>query len=132
MVGFPGETKEDINSTFSLVLQLLEENKRTKISPIYAFTPYPGTKLFDTALKSGLMPPQTLEGWSCYDWKTINLPWITKKEKKYFESLYFWSIFLDDKYELELPNLLLKKIIKHFLPILKKIAILKIRNPKIY
>jgi len=128
MVGFPNETKKDINSTLTLILELLKENKKAMISPIYSFTPYPGTKLFDASLKHGFIPPSNLEWWGLYDWKTINIPWITKRQKKYFEKLYFWSIFLDEKYKSELENPILRTGIKLSLPILRKIATSKISS----
>jgi anaerobic magnesium-protoporphyrin IX monomethyl ester cyclase len=51
MVGFPEETKEDIEQTKQLIREL--DPRGVVLS---TFTPYPGNELYDTAAKLGLMP----------------------------------------------------------------------------
>jgi radical SAM superfamily enzyme YgiQ (UPF0313 family) len=64
MAGFPTETREDIEKTISLMNRLKEENPGAVIWKINQFTPYPGTELFDLAIRHGFKPPEKFEEWS--------------------------------------------------------------------
>jgi len=97
MIGFPGETKKDAEKTLDLVLRLLEENPRAKISGIGCFTPYPGTPLFEEAKKRGFAPPEDLLGWRTFAVDQINIPWIKGEKKKMVEAVQFTSFFVDQK-----------------------------------
>jgi len=97
MIGFPGETKTDIDKTIKLVMRLLKENPKAKISGIGCFTPYPGTSLFKEAKKYGYRPPDNLLGWKTYAVDRINVPWIKGDLKRKIEALQFTSFFLDKK-----------------------------------
>ena len=95
ITGFPTETMDDVKATINLMLTLVKENSNARVSPLYNFIPYPGTELFDVAVKHGYVPPDKLEGWSEYTWDKVKLPY---RDKKIFESLYFTSAFLDKKF----------------------------------
>lgn len=97
MIGFPGETKADIHKTINLVLRLLKENPRAKVSGIGCFTPYPGTPLFEVAKKQGFLPPQDLLGWCTFSVDQINVPWLKGKKKSMVEAVQFSSFFVDEK-----------------------------------
>ncbi len=51
VVGFPGETKEQLNNTFRFASRLKVDNVT-----FYLATPYPGTELYNICLKEGLLP----------------------------------------------------------------------------
>ena len=98
IVGFPGEDEEDLQLTLRLILGLKQNNPWVQISPLYSYTPYPGTSMFETAALEGYDIPDSLEGWG----KTGG--W--DHEKKYrsgrgknpkLTKLYFLSNFLDRK-----------------------------------
>jgi len=97
MIGFPGETKNDIDKTLKLVLQLLKENPKAKISGIGCFTPYPGTPMFEEAKKSNFLPPKNLLDWRTFAVDQINVPWIKGRKKVMIEAIQFASFFIDDK-----------------------------------
>lgn len=97
MVGFPGETANDLEKTIKLALRLLEENPRAKISGIGCFTPYPGTALFEEAEKYGYQPPDSLLAWKTYAVDQINVPWLKGQLKRKIETVQFASFFLDKK-----------------------------------
>lgn len=59
MVNLPGETLEELRLTLGLVKDLKADALDFSI-----YTPYPGTELYEMALKHGFNPPQTLEGWA--------------------------------------------------------------------
>ena len=99
MIGFPGETDKEQKMTIDLVTRLLRENPRAKISGIGCFTPYPGTALFQEALKLGYQPPKKLAGWINYAVDRINIPWLRGDKKRRVETIQFASFFIDQKPE---------------------------------
>jgi radical SAM superfamily enzyme YgiQ (UPF0313 family) len=99
MIGFPGETQKEQRMTIDLAMKLLRENPKAKISGIGCFTPYPGTALFDEALKLGYQPPKRLIEWSTYAVDRINIPWLKGKNRKRVEIIQFASFFVDQKPE---------------------------------
>lgn len=93
MSGFPSETIEDIKQTVNLAFELMNENPNVIISPICNYVPYPGTELYNEALKEGFKIPSTLEGWSNFDYG--NIPWMSEERRKLVESLFFTSMFVN-------------------------------------
>jgi len=68
MVGLPEEEEEDILETFRFALRLKKKYK-TFDPEILAFVPYPGSPLFDKAVKEyGLRTPQSFEEWASVDY----------------------------------------------------------------
>lgn len=76
IVGFPGESEREVDETYDLLewLRTLSPRPETRV---HLFAPYPGTPLFDDALKAGFSPPTTLEGWSKYDYYESQTPWTS-------------------------------------------------------
>ncbi|MFC1485631.1 B12-binding domain-containing radical SAM protein [Candidatus Latescibacterota bacterium] len=102
MLGFPTETEQDISDTISLIFKLIEDNDKL-LKDINLYTPYPGTELFDISVQNGLKPPEKLEDWVSFNWRTINrknTPWITKEREKLLKMLHFSSNFLEKNYYL--------------------------------
>lgn len=66
IVGFPGETQDDLKQTFSLADQLYRNHDGNLSIVFYSFTPLPGTPLFSKAQEMGIPIPQDMEGWSDY------------------------------------------------------------------
>lgn len=97
MVGFPGETSRERKMTIKLIIKLLEDNKRAKISGIGCYTPYPGTELFDEAKKYGYKPPKHFIDWSDYAVDRINVPWLKGRVKSEVSAIQFASFFVDQK-----------------------------------
>ncbi len=95
IIGFPTETEDETRQTVHLALKLQKENKNA-FTPLYIYTPYPGTPLFDLALENGFRPPETLEGWARFtflDWY-LNYPsWLSKKRIKILDNLAFTALF---------------------------------------
>lgn len=62
IVGFPGETEEDIRAT----LETVDEIERSNPSSAHlfnVFAPYPGTESYEMAKELGFSEPPELEGW---------------------------------------------------------------------
>ena len=94
MCALPTETDEDVRQSVDLAFELIRRNPNIRISPFYNFSPYPGTDMFERAVALGLKVPATLEGWADFDHSESNLD---LGRRSFYESLYFTSMFLDDK-----------------------------------
>jgi len=123
MAGFPTETIKEIKMTINLIFKLLNENPKAITSPICIYTPYPGTELFNLALKEGFRIPETLERWANFDYG--NIPWLSVGRRKFLQSLYIVSLFLaGDRHMIDsLPVRLFAKFYKPF-------AIYRMKNMK--
>jgi radical SAM superfamily enzyme YgiQ (UPF0313 family) len=97
MVGFPTETFDEINQTIDLFVRLKKDNPKAQFESMSAYTALPGTPLYDLALKMGLKPPQTFEGWSDwlfdeYDLEGRKIPWFSYAERKKIGNVTYMSI----------------------------------------
>lgn len=96
--GVPTETAEELKQTSDLMLELLEIHPGACNSPVYIYTPYPGTRMYELACREGFRPPQDLRGWGeVMHWEVWNWKKGGKKAKRLHEGLYFASNFLDHK-----------------------------------
>jgi anaerobic magnesium-protoporphyrin IX monomethyl ester cyclase len=64
MMGIPGESWSDVLMTLDLMDELEAMGKGIVVTGPGIFTPYPGTPLFEAAVKHGFQPLGTLEEWS--------------------------------------------------------------------
>jgi len=118
MCGFPGETIEDIKVTRDLIFQIMSDNPNALISPLCPFTPYPGTALYDQALKDGFLDKRRLEDWCDTDYGD-NL-WKSPQRAKMLSSLFFASMFLDSHRSKDMfPSRILRTMIDLYRPIAK-------------
>jgi len=77
IVGFPGETKNDINNTFQLIDRLLKDNPYAESPFVNIYNPYPGTQLYKEALKCGFKEPGSLSGWSEFNWNKMCFDYLS-------------------------------------------------------
>jgi radical SAM superfamily enzyme YgiQ (UPF0313 family) len=98
MIGIPTETKEDLLESVSLSLKLLEDNPNA-VKAFNIFTPFPGTELFDLAVKHGLRVPQRLEDWISFNYRNCakNGPWLSKEMRGIIEMLDFCNFFVGER-----------------------------------
>ncbi|MFQ5456614.1 MAG: B12-binding domain-containing radical SAM protein [Nitrospirota bacterium] len=64
--GLPTETPEEFQDTIELLLDIYQTHKNCGFT-VGAYLPYPGTSLYDLALKLGFQSPETTEGWGAVD-----------------------------------------------------------------
>jgi len=88
---------EDLKATINLALKLVDSNPNAIIHRFHCFAPYPGTELYDVAVKCGFQPPKKLEDWASYNWDTANLSWLSDNDKKQLEAVSFCSGFVSTK-----------------------------------
>ena len=66
---------------------------------MYHYTPYPGTPMFDQAVKAGFEPPATLDGWSSFNSEGHGFVQVGGQERKFYERLYVATLFDDKQYD---------------------------------
>jgi len=100
MVGVPGESESDVMKTFDLMDEL-EISGNIVNGPSFYF-PYPGTPLFDTAVKKGFSPPKKIEDWGV-QWgpSQPSTPFVDQKIK--FAGYYRILAFRKEKSHLKFP-----------------------------
>lgn len=76
IVGFPDETRKEIEETYSLIEQISTLSPRPE-TRVHLFGPFPGTPLFGEATARGFVAPDTLEGWANFDYYDSQTPWTT-------------------------------------------------------
>lgn len=95
MIGFPGETLEDVAQTVNLAIRLTESNSLTRTYNLQTYKPFPGTALYETCIEYGFHQPQSLEEWAgALD---IEHKWFSPKERKVLKKLDLFSYFFDGK-----------------------------------
>lgn len=96
IAGVPTETKEETRQTIEFILKLLKINPNMHNSPLYNYTPYPGTEMFDLAVENGFVPPKSLDEWGRIG-GFEKFSWGNRPDSKFYEALYFVSNFIDYK-----------------------------------
>ena len=86
IIGFPEETQPEVEETIQFIIEL-SKHQHVSISGPKAYTPYPGTSLYEEAIKYGFKVPE-----SVLDWKNITrytnpllLPWFREENIKYLK-----------------------------------------------
>jgi radical SAM superfamily enzyme YgiQ (UPF0313 family) len=98
VIGFPTETRDEREATVKTALKLVKDNKRA-YTPFFVYTPYPGTPMFDLAIKNGLVPPKSLEEWSKFGWDNwyFNFKsWLTAAQIRELKSIEISSMFYNE------------------------------------
>jgi radical SAM superfamily enzyme YgiQ (UPF0313 family) len=124
MAGFPRENDADIKDTVNLIWKLMKDNKKSIISPICPYTPYPGTELYQQAIKEeGFLQKNKLEEWVCADYGS-NI-WRSRKKSKFLNALFFSSMFLDLH---RLNDMIENPLYQLFIFLYRPIARLRVKN----
>jgi radical SAM superfamily enzyme YgiQ (UPF0313 family) len=95
LLGVPGEAVADLAETASLMLRLVDENRRAA-SGVHVFVPYPGTALYDLAVQQGLSVPQRLEDWTHLSSanRKPDYPWLTPEARGLVRMISFCGSYL--------------------------------------
>jgi len=114
MAGAPTETLEDMNLSAKLMYQIGQVNPKSRISSTIFYVPYPGTWLYQYAIKyCGFKEPEKLEDWIDFNTDQFNLPCLSKSRQNIMLNYFLSSVTFDDKYkELNVPKswVLLKQL----------------------
>jgi radical SAM superfamily enzyme YgiQ (UPF0313 family) len=95
MAGFPSETIGDLYKTTDLIQKMKQIDSQIRIPAWRVFTPYPGTDLYELAVKQGWQPPKSLEEWAKYDFNTIKMPWVKGRKKRIIRNVAFLIRYLE-------------------------------------
>ena len=108
IVGYPGETEQDLKDSISLATQLVRDNPGA-YTPFFMYTAYPGVELWEVAKSYGIAEPKKLEDWISFDYENAykNYPWLDAKKISMMKSLAFTSNFANKniKYKINKPYL---------------------------
>jgi radical SAM superfamily enzyme YgiQ (UPF0313 family) len=91
MCGFPAGPEDDLRATITFMNEAKRICPTAKIK-LFFFTPYPGSPLYEQALKYGYKPPNSLEGWSSYTLRKLNMPYLDQGYEKlvrFFVDVYY-------------------------------------------
>ena len=90
IAGFPDETETDRAQTVRLIKRI----KRIRGSidtPIFYFTPYPGTALTDRLVELGVALPEKLEDWVEFELGQAKMPWM---DPGFVDQVNAWNYYL--------------------------------------
>ncbi|MCD4781579.1 MAG: B12-binding domain-containing radical SAM protein [Candidatus Omnitrophica bacterium] len=101
IMGFPGETMDDLKMTLNLALRMLDENPNAYNNTFYLLSPYPGTEI---AQKMISFMPNTLAEWAQFDRHNVNADRYSAEEKELFGRIMFSSKFTGKKLMRTFPD----------------------------
>ncbi len=98
IMGFPNETKNDIQESLDVIKRLMAENKQSA-HYINIFSPYYGTAIFNNSWKGykNKPNPKKLEDWINYSWIIGRNPWVSKERMSYIKRVIHFMYFLNNK-----------------------------------
>lgn len=106
ILGCPTETKEETFKTIDTILDLRKVHSTMRYS-LGFYLPYPGSELYELAIKKGFQPPQKTEDWDQLDrWSNkLNLSWLDwTHDSNYFMKIRNYTNLLPLK-ETKIPFL---------------------------
>lgn len=102
--GLPGETVEDMYMSVDLILQLMQDNPKAGFSGMNQFVPFPGSELYDSCVRHGYSPPDSLDEWAMVDthYNQNTVCWVDPQTQKTLQAIQAALMFADNKAEREL------------------------------
>jgi radical SAM superfamily enzyme YgiQ (UPF0313 family) len=119
IMGLPTETMEEVKRDVRFGLQLNRRHKNS-YSLFNIYTPYPGTSLFDLAIREGFRPPRALEGWSSFSqmgWLRPENSWLTREEIDYLKGISFLFMFADPNIGIKVSGGLKRGLVNAYSPV---------------
>jgi radical SAM superfamily enzyme YgiQ (UPF0313 family) len=117
MLGLPKETKDDVFQTIEAIREILKILPDAQFQGPTLYTPYPGTPLHALYVNIGFTSPESLEDCGNFDWDNVNLPWLTKDQKTYFERVRYtiaplnrFNVLIDTYFKIKADILFKTKI----------------------
>lgn len=95
IAGFPTETFKEIDMTIDAMIKIKRDNPKAITESICIYTSFPGTPLHELALEHGLQSPNSLVGWSKWNFHEYELggrnPWFSIEERTKLGNLTYMS-----------------------------------------
>jgi len=98
MIGFPTETIEDLQATGKLIADCIHLNPKIERIAVGVYDPYPGTPMWNLALKEGYEAPRILEEWGQWRGELSRLKWLSCSEQTIIRNFLFLTIPFDKPY----------------------------------
>ena len=73
------KTNGQIDATIKMLDKFLSYDNRNR-GQMFIYMPYPGTPLYETAIKLGFQEPKQLDGWAQIKLYKKQTPWVTTKQ----------------------------------------------------
>ena len=95
IMAIPGETRQDIIQTLHAMNRLRKMSRENYFIGPQVFRPYPGSVLYQEAIKFGLSEPGTLQEWGRQNFSpegwlgASELPWISEQDRNFIEFINF-------------------------------------------
>ena len=90
------KTDNQIQATIDMFDDILAMDERHR-GLMFIYAPYPGTPLYENAVKLGFDPPTTLEGWGKFNLYDKHTPWITKRQEQLVPMISSYIFMFMDK-----------------------------------
>ena len=97
MCNLPGETRNDVKKSITLMFDLMKLNPNFRSSPFYNYVPSPGTALFQTAVQKGFKSPKSLEQWGRISFDSNETVNSSNSDTRFYKGLYIATLFSDKK-----------------------------------
>lgn len=95
IAGFPTETFDEINMTIDAMTKIKKDNPRAQLESICIYTAFPGTPMYELAVRHGLRPQADLLSWAKWNFHEYNLkdrnPWFPVSGMKKLGNLTYMS-----------------------------------------
>lgn len=79
ILGFPGESRHEKSQTIDMAERIAQLPTRPEVR-FHGYAPYPGTPLYEDALRGGFQPPSSLGGWAQFDYYSMRTPWLNDED----------------------------------------------------
>ncbi|HON59031.1 MAG TPA: hypothetical protein P5040_04755 [Smithella sp.] len=89
MIGFPGETEEQINMTIDVA-----RKSALNTAGFYALTAYPATELYEIARKAGVALPDDFDSYHRH-YSTLNLTAVPLERLRQLRRKAYWKFYLN-------------------------------------
>ena len=120
IMGMPTETEEELLQSVRFAIRLSKENPHA-LPLFFTYCAYPGTKLYDLAVRHGLRVPKNLEEWTeiNYEKAYMYYPWLNKKRIRMIRNFEFTSLFSNKNNQYKINSKLFRMLARMYRPIAK-------------
>ena len=114
------QTDKEIKHTLADVEKYLSLDSRNR-ALMFTYAPYPGTPLYENALKLNFKPPASFKEWGKFHLYSLHTPWVTKKQENFVTMLSSYIfLFLDSDFRKWITKSIKNKVKKFMADILIK------------
>ena len=100
MIGFPRknmnreENIKEVDKEIAAAIKMIDQ--LNSIEPqwiqLFNYLPYPGTALYDDAVKCGFKEPESLEAWGVFNFHEKKNPWVEERQVKFVNMLAYYIL----------------------------------------